>query len=110
MNSTPEELKISYIVELFPRGEKEIVEGKTEPPHKKTKIDTKPPHITATASWTDFQNQILGEVKSMNDKLSKLEEGQKNNERLVKQVLGILYNINDNVEGNPTTSRYIVLF
>ena len=46
----------------------------------------------------------------MNDRISKLEEGQKNNERLLRQILGMLYNINDNVEGNPTTSKYAVCF
>ena len=118
MNPTPEELKNSYIAELFPRGNLAIMEAKTEPPCKKIKIDVEPPrttaneppHTTSSSSWTNFHNQILGEVKSMNDRLSKLEEGQKNNERLLKQVLGMLYNINDNVEQNLTTSRYAVCF
>ena len=46
----------------------------------------------------------------MNDRLMKLEEGQKNNERLLKQVMGMLCNINDNVERNPIASRYAVRF
>ena len=118
MNPTPKELKIAYIAELFLRGDLTIVEAKIEPPRKKTNIDDDPPHTatseplhtTSSSSWTDFQNQILEEVKSMNDRLSKLEEGQKNNGRLLRQVLGMLYNINDNVKVNPTTSRYAVCF
>ena len=43
----------------------------------------------------------------MNDRLDK---AQKNNERLLKQALGMLYNINDNLEGNPTASKYTVRF
>ena len=46
----------------------------------------------------------------MNDRLSKLEESQKNNDRLLRQVMGMLYNINDNVKGNLTISRYAVRF
>ena len=118
MNPTLEELKIPYIAELFLRGDLAIVEAKTEPPYKKTKVDVEPPHTTASeapntsssSSWADFQNQILREVKSMDNRLMKLEEGQKNNERLLKQVLGMLYNINDNLKGNPTASKYAVRF
>ena len=62
MNPTHEELKIPYIVELFPRGVLAIVEAKTEPPRKKTKINAEPPHTAASeapntassSSWTDF--------------------------------------------------------
>ena len=49
-------------------------------------------------------------MKSMNARLVKLEEAQKNNERLLKQALGMLYNINDSLERNPTTSKYAVRF
>ena len=84
MTPTQEELKISYIVELFPMGVLAIVVAKNEPPRKKPKIDAEPPHTTSSSSWTEFQNQILGSMKSMNNRLVKLEEAQKNNERLLK--------------------------
>ena len=82
MTPTQEELKIPYIAELFPRGVLAIVEAKTEPPRKRRKIDAQPPHTAASeardtlssSSWTEFQNQILGSMKSMNDRLVKLEE------------------------------------
>ena len=48
MTPTQEELKISYIAKLFPRGVLAIVEAKTEPPCKRRKIDAKPPHTVAS--------------------------------------------------------------
>ena len=70
-------------MELFPRGDLAIMEAKIELPRKTTKINAEPPHTVASepphtmssSSWTDFQNQILEEVRSMNDRLSKLEKG-----------------------------------
>ena len=118
MTPTHEELKIPHIADLFPSGVLAIMGPKTEPPRKRRKIDAKPPGTAApeardtpsSSSWTDFQNQILGSMKSMNDRLVKLEEGQLNNERMLKQALRMLFNINDNLERNPTASKYAVRF
>ena len=93
MNPTHEELKIPYIVELFPRGDLAIVEAETEPPRKKF-ISESDPQEGEVYEWQ------VNEVKG----------GLEEQWEAVETSPGHLYNINDNLEGNPTTSKCTVLF
>ena len=43
----------------------------------------------------------------MNKKLDKLKKGQKKSRKLLRRVLKLLYNLNDNVEGNPTIAYHM---
>ncbi|GMN26413.1 hypothetical protein TIFTF001_040886 [Ficus carica] len=62
---------------------------------------------TATNSdWLEFQKVIQGEVESINKKLDKLKKEQKKFRKLLRRVLKLLYNLNDNVVGNPTIAYH----
>ena len=43
----------------------------------------------------------------MNKKLDKLKKGQKKSKKLLCRVLKLLYNLNENVEGKPTTAYHV---
>ena len=43
----------------------------------------------------------------MNKKLEYLKKGQKKSKKLLRRVLKLLHNLNDNVEGNPTIAYHV---
>ena len=43
----------------------------------------------------------------MNKKLEDLKKGQKKFRRLLRRIFKLLYNLNDNVDGNPITVYHV---
>ncbi|GMN47611.1 hypothetical protein TIFTF001_016788 [Ficus carica] len=76
-----------------------------EEPYGKTPVMQ--PSTKTNSEWLKFQKEIRGKVDSMNKKLDELKKGQKKSRKLLRRVLKLLYNLNDNVEGNPTTAYHV---
>ncbi|GMN66769.1 hypothetical protein TIFTF001_035836 [Ficus carica] len=59
------------------------------------------------SEWLEFQKKIRGEVDSINKKLEELKKGHKKSRKLLRRILKLLYNLNDNVEGKPTIAYHV---
>ncbi|GMN59279.1 hypothetical protein TIFTF001_028357 [Ficus carica] len=97
MMPTDEELKDPRVAQLYLKNPTVVPQ-----PHRKTTVMQL--STDTNSEWRKFQKEIWGQVDSMNKKLEDLKKGKKKSRKLLRRVLKLLYNINDNVEGNPTTT------
>ena len=100
MMSTDEKLKDPCVVQPYLKNLTVVPQ-----PPRKTPV-TQPSTETNSEQWK-FQKQIRGQVDSINKKLEDLKKGQKKFMKLLRRVFKLLYNLNDNVEGNPTTAYHV---
>ena len=100
MMPTNEELKDPCVAQLY-------LKNPTVVPQPPRKTPVMQPSTETNSEWQEFQKEIRGQVDSMDTKLEDLKKGQKKSRKLLRRVLKLLYNINDNVEWNPTTAYHV---
>ncbi|GMN72081.1 hypothetical protein TIFTF001_052782 [Ficus carica] len=100
MMPTDEELKDPSVGQLY-------LKNPTVVPQPPRKTPVPQPSTETNSEWWEFQKEFRRQVDSMNKKLEDLKNGQKKSSKLLRKVLKLLYNLNDNVEGNPTTAYHV---
>ncbi|GMN54976.1 hypothetical protein TIFTF001_024097 [Ficus carica] len=99
--STDKKMKEPCVAQLYSKKDPIIV------PHAPRKTPVMQSSTVTNSDWLEFQKEMRGKVESMNKKLDELKKGQKKARKLLRRVLKLLYNLNDNVDGNPITAYHV---
>ena len=90
---TNKELKEPCVTQLYLKNSTVVSQALRKTPVTQPSTET-------NSKWLEFQKEIRGKVNLMNKKLDELKKGQNKSKKLQHRVLKLLYNFNDNVEGN----------